>query len=86
MASLLKLLLVSCLSIASVVSTATSLPYLNSNLPVVKRVDDLLSRLTFLEQLAQTRNLGGLLGDKGTYNKTFVETFNDGYGAGTICK
>jgi hypothetical protein len=39
----------------------------------------------FLEQLAQTRNAGGILSTGATYNATFVDTFNNGYGGGSIC-
>jgi hypothetical protein len=71
----------------SVSAVPASTPtYMNSKLSVSARVQDLLSQMTFLEQLAQTRNVGGILQSDGTYNHTFVDTFNNGYGGGSICK
>lgn len=61
-------------------------PYQNANLPVETRVNDLLSRMTFLEKLAQTRNVGGILNANATYNHTAVDGFNAPYGGGSICK
>lgn len=53
---------------------------------IAARVDDLLSRMTFSEKLAQTRNIGGILGTNATYDQTTVDGFNNGLGAGSICK
>lgn len=50
-------------------------PYLNPKLPVSARVKDLLSRMTYLEQLAQIRSYGGVLGYEASYNYTFFGDF-----------
>jgi len=42
--------------------------------------------MTFREQLAQTRNVGGVLRADGTYDSAALDSFNDGYGGGSICK
>lgn len=59
--------------------------YLDASKPVPARVADLLSRMTFLEQLAQTRNVGGILGADASYDNTTVFAFNNGSGGGSIC-
>lgn len=60
--------------------------YQDPTKPTVARVNDLLSRMSFEEKLAQTRNLGGILSTNATYNATMVDTFNSPYGGGSICK
>lgn len=60
--------------------------YKDASKPVKVRVADLLSRMTFLEQLAQTRNVGGILGADASFDNTTVYSFNNGQGGGSICK
>lgn len=98
MLSALKMLLLLWLSVssfganaepaaASAVDKVTSnTAYLNPKLPVSARVKDLLSRMTYLEQLAQTRSYGGVLGYEASYNYTFLETLNAPYGGSSACK
>jgi hypothetical protein len=98
MLSVLKLLLFLWLSLGSfgvnaepVTASApdkvpSNAPYLNAKLPVSARVKDLLSRMTYLEQLAQTRSYGGVLGYEASYNYTFLETFNAPYRGSSACK
>jgi hypothetical protein len=59
--------------------------YEDSTQPIPDRVADLLSRMSFLEQLAQTRNVGGILGADASFDNTTVFGFNDGLGGGSIC-
>lgn len=49
------------------------------------RVEKLLSQMTFLEKLAQMRNVGGILGANASYSEEDVFGFNDGHGGGSIC-
>lgn len=60
--------------------------YRDASKPVKSRVNDLLSRMSFLEQLAQTRNVGGILGENASFDSTAVYSFNNGLGGGSICK
>lgn len=64
----------------------TNAIYQDASKPVKARVADLLSRMTFLEQLAQTRNVGGILGEDASFDNTTVYSFNNGQGGGSICK
>lgn len=60
-------------------------PLTEESSKIAAKVDDLLRRMSFLDKLAQTRNLGGILGTNATYDKTTVDGFNNGLGAGSIC-
>lgn len=64
----------------------TNAIYQDASKPVKARVADLLSRMTFLEQLAQTRNVGGILGENASFDNTTLYSFNNGQGGGSICK
>ncbi|CAH0057184.1 unnamed protein product [Clonostachys solani] len=59
-------------------------PYERETSSIAAEVDKLLSRMTFLEKLAQTRNIGGILNPGVTYDEEFVEAFNNGLGGGSI--
>lgn len=52
---------------------------------IPRRVEALLSRMTYLEKLAQMRNYDGVLRDDLTYDANHIENFFDGNGAGSIC-
>ncbi|KFY28972.1 hypothetical protein V491_00235 [Pseudogymnoascus sp. VKM F-3775] len=65
-------------------SAATTAIYQDASKPVEARVADLLSRMTFLEQLAQTRNVGGILGVDASFDNTTVYSFNNEQGGGSI--
>ncbi|KAF7548042.1 hypothetical protein G7Z17_g7307 [Cylindrodendrum hubeiense] len=56
-------------------STAADIP---------RRVKEILSNMTFLEKLAQTRNYGGQLQADLSYDRDAFETFNLGNGGGSI--
>lgn len=60
--------------------------YQDASKPVKARVADLLSRMSFLEQVAQTRNVGGILGADASFDNKTVYSFNNGQGGGSICK
>ncbi|OBT61316.1 hypothetical protein VE03_09521 [Pseudogymnoascus sp. 23342-1-I1] len=62
----------------------TNAIYQDASKSVKARVADLLSRMTFLEQLAQTRNVGGILGLDASFDNTTVYSFNNGQGGGSI--
>ncbi|KFY90684.1 hypothetical protein V500_05022 [Pseudogymnoascus sp. VKM F-4518 (FW-2643)] len=58
--------------------------YQDASKPVKARVADLLSRMSFLEQVAQTRNVGGILGADASFDNKTVYSFNNGQGGGSI--
>lgn len=80
--------------LSSVIATAIDLehratynfPYQNPQLPTNVRVEDLLSRMSFLEQLAQTRASSSGLGANSSYDLASMLAQNAPYGIGSICK
>jgi hypothetical protein len=62
------------------------LPYQNANLPIAARVEDLLSRMTYLDKLGQTRASPYGLSTNSTYNLSEIVEFNAPHGVGSICK
>lgn len=61
-------------------------PYQNAKLQIAARVEDLLSRMTYLDKLAQTRASPYGLSTNSTYNLSEIVEFNAPYGLGSICK
>jgi hypothetical protein len=67
-------------------ASSQPLPYKNASLPTTARVEDLLSRMTYLDKLAQTRASPYGLSANSTYNLSEIVEFNAPYGLGSICK
>lgn len=51
---------------------------------IPRQVEEILSKMTFLEKLAQTRNYGGQLQTDLSYDRDAFEEFNLGNGGGSI--
>jgi hypothetical protein len=67
-------------------ASSRPLPYHNGSLPTTARVEDLLSRMTYLDKLAQTRASPYGLSTNSTFNLSQIVEFNAPYGLGSICK